>query len=109
MAMDEINKFEKLLEDMGERILEYDDKIKEALTLTQKIIKTINDIKYQDVRAVVLSNVIDRLIYDTNLMPAIKTGLLEHVKISMLMDMLILDSLTHPIFNQYLQDKRDNV
>jgi len=107
--MTEINNLEKVIEDFGERILEYDNELKEVLNLVEKIIDLLNKVKYIDVRTIILSNTLDRIMSGVVISPALKVGILESVKSRILLDSIVTDMLTSPLFNQYLQSKRDNI
>jgi len=107
--MAEINNLDKVIEDFGERILEYDSELKEVLDMVKKIVELLNKVKYIDVRSIILSNALDHIMSEVIMSPALKVGILENVKSRILLDTTIADILASPLFNQYLQSKRDNI
>ncbi|NPA99104.1 MAG: hypothetical protein GXO43_06975 [Crenarchaeota archaeon] len=106
--MDNHEKIEGMIEQIGDKLLMYRDTIERILRMSRDTASLINAISDRDTRALILSNVLETIISETDIPLFTATGIIESIKSKLLLDLVLQGEAYDRILQNYLRFKVNN-
>jgi len=107
-SMDNHEKIEGMIEQIGDKLLMYRDTIERILRMSRDTASLINAISDRDTRALILSNVLETIISETDIPLFTATGIIESIKSKLLLDLVLQGEAYDRILQNYLRFKVNN-